>query len=717
MDIEQINTPEKIKLLEDSAKLGNLNAQMKLAELYEYGYRTVKPDLNKSFSLYRKAANLGEKEAYAKVGEFLLTGKAGERNYPAALENFLKAARMGDAMSQFNAGYMYEKGVGCKRSIDRAMDLYEEAAINGLPKAMIRLANHILKNLPKDERDRKPMFTRAMKLFEDAARMGNEEAQLNLALLHDDPRGMAPDKKKAIKWYTLAAEQGNSTARLNLGCIYFQGDGVSQNYSKARDLFLMAAKSGNLMAKLNLGEIHLRGLGVPKDPKNAFHWFMRAAAGGSAYAQNVVGEMYLKGEGIKRNFKEAHKWFLLSARQNNPEAQFNLGTLYETGSGVTENIGKAILWYQKAAKLDNIGAKIALYQIKNKQKRRSAIKISEHARERMRIKEDSKSKFSQNATNPQQKTMGQTPEEAKILSQKAKIEAAKAKSVVAQEQPIDPEERIVAERAKAQALREMKDIDISYDSDYKRSTADELIDKLLQNDKADEDAKGFAEEAVVAGSLDMDDEGPIIKGKHQEPSDFVAEDMKDLEAFEEMETLPELEDLDKDVISGSLGEIPEELQEESDSDDEYDRGEDDDEDSRDTDDDEDEDEYDEGVESGENLRAMLLNLRSKRKAKERLMKALRGESAGGKEKDGEDEEESSSRDDGDIELGVKAQAPRFGADASEAPTIMNSFGQCTISFLDMGGSKGKSSGKKSSGKGGFVFGIDMRDDGKSKFTR
>lgn len=56
------------------------------------------------------------------------TGKGSILSYEKALENYLKAAKMGHANAQYNLGLFYEKGVGCQKSYKEADFWYDQAS-------------------------------------------------------------------------------------------------------------------------------------------------------------------------------------------------------------------------------------------------------------------------------------------------------------------------------------------------------------------------------------------------------------------------------------------------------------------------------------------------------------------------------------------------------------------------------------------------------------
>ena len=69
-------------------------------------------------------------------------------------------------------------------------------------------------------------------------------AQVLLALLYFDGKGVTQDYQEAACWFQLAAEQGNSLALGTLGLMYYSGQGIPQNYVKSYMCFDLAEKGG-----------------------------------------------------------------------------------------------------------------------------------------------------------------------------------------------------------------------------------------------------------------------------------------------------------------------------------------------------------------------------------------------------------------------------------------------------------------------------------------
>jgi TPR repeat protein len=87
-----------------------------------------------------------------------------------------------------------------------------------------------------DRRD----YTTALQLLRPLAESGNSDAQINLANMYFDGKGVPQDHAESVKWYLLAAERGSVDARIALGFLYEYGDSVPQDYVEAHKWFDLA---------------------------------------------------------------------------------------------------------------------------------------------------------------------------------------------------------------------------------------------------------------------------------------------------------------------------------------------------------------------------------------------------------------------------------------------------------------------------------------------
>ena len=112
-----------------------------------------------------------------------------------------RAAKQGLAPAQFRLGGFYEKGIGVKKDLAVARDLYAAAA-----------------------------------------EKGNGKAMHNLAVLYAEGINGPADYRNAAHWFRKAADHGITDSQYNLAILYARGIGVEQNYAESYKWFVLAAK-------------------------------------------------------------------------------------------------------------------------------------------------------------------------------------------------------------------------------------------------------------------------------------------------------------------------------------------------------------------------------------------------------------------------------------------------------------------------------------------
>ena len=161
-------------------------------------------------------------------------------DYTTALKIMRVLVAQGNAVTQYNLGYMYQNGQGVTRDYKEAARLYSLAAEQGLADAQGNLGLMYEKGwgVPID-------YKEAVRLYKLAAGQGNVTTQYNLGLIYDKGQVVAQDYTEAVKWYRLAAEQGDVKAQYNLGGMYSDGQGVAQDYTYAYMWWSLASSAGN----------------------------------------------------------------------------------------------------------------------------------------------------------------------------------------------------------------------------------------------------------------------------------------------------------------------------------------------------------------------------------------------------------------------------------------------------------------------------------------
>ena len=199
--------------------------------------------------------------------------------------------------------------------------------------------------------------------YDNSSKNGCSRALEHIAQTYKNGQGVSQSYEKAVEWYTKAAEQGRAIAQFNLGIYYAKGQGVPQNYEKAAEWYTKAAEQGNASAQTNLGSCYYNGNGVPQSYEKAVEWYTKAAEQGEAIAQFCLGNCCYYGNGVSQSYEKAVEWYTKAAEQGDETAQYKLGLCYYNGQGVSQSYEKAVEWFTKVAEQGNTKAQIKLKEL------------------------------------------------------------------------------------------------------------------------------------------------------------------------------------------------------------------------------------------------------------------------------------------------------------------------------------------------------------------
>lgn len=139
---------------------------------------------------------------------------ANSGNYAQAHTIFLKAAKEGDAWSQFGLGVIYLNGQGVSLDATQSTQWFQKAANQGLSFAQFNLGNAYLHS-----RGVKLDLTKAAFWWQQAAEQGNTNAQANLGTLMYFDYATKESKRLGKAWLIIAANHGDDAARKRLAQI------------------------------------------------------------------------------------------------------------------------------------------------------------------------------------------------------------------------------------------------------------------------------------------------------------------------------------------------------------------------------------------------------------------------------------------------------------------------------------------------------------------
>jgi TPR repeat protein len=321
------------------AEQGDNKALFMLGYLFENGSAEVKQDLSESLKFYTLSAEKGNAlalEAAVKVGAeiaqgFVRLGKAawdkgGDENNRLAVELFRKAANAGNADAQAYLGQMYLYGAGVTKNIDEAIRLYGLAIRqnNNLARVFYgRLLDESITIYMMTDLEKNKTLIDAVSWYRLAAKEGDPTGQLFLASMYERGRGVSKNLPEAVNLFTLSANQGNPYAQHRLGYFYEWGafgvpggQVVQRDLSEAVKWYRRAADFGLIEALINLGRMHESGLGVARNYSEAVKFYRIAAGKGDTEGQYNLGRMYEEGKGVVKNNTEALKLYKLASRKN-----------------------------------------------------------------------------------------------------------------------------------------------------------------------------------------------------------------------------------------------------------------------------------------------------------------------------------------------------------------------------------------------------------------
>lgn len=134
------NYEKAAKYYEESAKLGYLKSEKKIAHMYEYG-KGVKRNLEKAFFWYNSAALKNDFESMSKLGDMYRLGEGTQFNIDEAIKYYEKAGKYNDKNSLYQLASIYMKNeYKINPDYNRAISYYIKAVNAGHKESMRELA-------------------------------------------------------------------------------------------------------------------------------------------------------------------------------------------------------------------------------------------------------------------------------------------------------------------------------------------------------------------------------------------------------------------------------------------------------------------------------------------------------------------------------------------------------------------------------------------------
>lgn len=134
-------------------------------------------------------------------------------------------------------------------------------------------------------------YDKALKIWEEEASQGNDQAMANIGLMYLKGQGVAKDFIKAREWFEQASTYDNDSANYNLALIYQTSIGVEEDLEKAVAYFRKAAKNNHQQANFRLALLLLKDRNQEELVKEGFECMLNAALSGHPMAKMQINGM------------------------------------------------------------------------------------------------------------------------------------------------------------------------------------------------------------------------------------------------------------------------------------------------------------------------------------------------------------------------------------------------------------------------------------------
>lgn len=214
----------------EAAEKGNVIAAAHVGVSYHYGIEAgdeehpqgLEPNAELALKYLMMAADKGYLKAQRDLGLIYVSSDSPVFDMDKALTWINLTAKKGDAFSQYIIGHYYNTGDYLPQDDEKAYHWLLESAYNGCEAAMFELGkiyyektNGILHKeglTDADRQEAKEYASLAIKWFEKASELGEEQAYFYTAVCYFAGYGVEENKEKSLFYLNLAIENGDEAA-------------------------------------------------------------------------------------------------------------------------------------------------------------------------------------------------------------------------------------------------------------------------------------------------------------------------------------------------------------------------------------------------------------------------------------------------------------------------------------------------------------------------
>lgn len=326
-----------------SADGGDTDSMTLIGSLLLTGGLGMNADRNEARHHLRRAAAEGHGEAHGLMGHLAMR----QSNYTAAMEHFRWSAAQNDRIGHYALGMIFLNALaGEKKDYSKAAMHFGFAARSKHADASFQLAM-----LHWQGYGVKQDTKMAYQLFENAAKLGNIQSKLNLAMILLDGKHPATESNcpAALRYFKEVAEEGEWGALFDMAVNAFdKGDLYGSLYRHVQ-----AAHAGIELGQFNAAIIleMTKSDAIPE----LIHWSRdrRIAELHELYGmsgQQGQAESYMRSGNVAYNEKQDYTTAALaynkSSELNEAEGTFSLAMMYANGIGMNEDRDKAMKYLE-----------------------------------------------------------------------------------------------------------------------------------------------------------------------------------------------------------------------------------------------------------------------------------------------------------------------------------------------------------------------------------
>lgn len=255
-----------VKYLQQAADLGELDAIYDLAKLYLFGTKSFTKDQSKAKTYLIQAANKKHEESRKLLASLYLELKV----YSKAYEWFEKLANENDTDSLYICAKMLFEGIGTHQNQQKFLIYLKQAALQKHPKACALYANILYQEA--NESEEISVYQGAFYWMMQAAKLGELEAQYQLAIFYSKGLGTVINKQQAFYWYSKAASQNHVNSHIILASMLMAGEGHEIDSLLAIHHYKQAALLNDRDAQVILYKLFSQGDLITQDLIEAYAW-------------------------------------------------------------------------------------------------------------------------------------------------------------------------------------------------------------------------------------------------------------------------------------------------------------------------------------------------------------------------------------------------------------------------------------------------------------